>query len=171
MPSEYRIIARVQKTHGRVGEVVAVPASGLPLLVHEGLEVAVVPPPLRGPRWRTVLSCSSDGRSGALVALSGAATLDAAAALVGRHLLARRSDLPEDLEMHDAARLVGREVICQDGTLARIESVMTGPANDVWQLRCDSGELLLPVIDGVVSRVDAEGPIAVRVPDGLFWEG
>ena len=55
--------------------------------------------------------------------------------------------------------------------LATIVEVMTGPANDVWVLRGELGELLLPVIDEVVSDVPDDGPIPVRVPAGLRWEG
>ena len=171
MRDRYRCIARVEKTHGRRGEVVTVPVHGLPSLVREGLDVAVVPPELRGSRWHTVVSCSSDGRSGSLVALDGAGDLAAAERLVGRHLLARLSDLPEDLALHDAGRLVGREVVDErSGDTATIAEVMVGPANDVWVLRGSRGELLLPVIDDVVSEVPDNGPVVVRIPAGLEWE-
>ena len=92
MRDRYRRIARVEKTHGRQGEVVTVPVRGLPSLVREGLTVAVVPPALKGSRWHRVVSCEGDGRSGSLVALSGVSDLTAAESLVGRYLLARESD-------------------------------------------------------------------------------
>ena len=47
---------------------------------------------------------------------------------------------------------------------------MRGPANDVWVVRGARGEILLPVIDDVVSAVPESGPIPVRVPAGLEWE-
>ena len=171
MPERYRRIARVQKAHGRSGEVVTVPVHGLPPLVRVGLDVAVVPPPLRGPRWHTVRSCSADGRSGALVALSGVDTIEAAERLVGRELLARVADLPDDLALHDADRLVGRTVTDElTGESGRLCEVMRGPANDVWVVRGERGELLLPVVADVVDEVPDEGPIPVRVPAGLSWE-
>ena len=171
MRDRFRRIARVQKAHGRNGEVVAVPAHGLPPVVTEGLEVVVVPPVLRGTRWHRVERCQEDGRNGMLLALSGVVDLTASTELVGRHLLARVADLPADLALHDAARLVGRVV--RDVTTAdegTIDEVMTGPANDVWVIRGDRGELLLPVIDEVVCDVPESGPIDVRVPAGLEWE-
>ena len=168
MRERYRTIARVEKTHGRRGEVVTVSVHGLPSLVREGLEVAPVPPELTGPRWRTVTSCSSDGREGQLVALGGVADLDGAERLVGKLLLAREADLPEDLALHDAGRLVGREVAdTRLGALGSIAEVLRGPANDVWVVRGPMGECLLPVVDAVVSEVPDEGPVAVRVPAGL----
>ena len=168
MRERFRAIARVEKTHGRRGEVVTVSVHGLPSLVREGLEVAVVPPELAGPRWRTVTSCSSDDRDGQLVALSGVTDIAAAQALAGKYLLARRDDLPADLELHDPAALLGREVVdARLGVVGSIEEVMRGPANDVWVVRGPAGETLLPVVGEVVGTPPVSGPIPVRVPAGL----
>ena len=62
--------------------------------MRKGLEVAVVPPPLKGPRVRSVAS-ADDGDRGQLVRLDGVGDLDAASSLVGKTLLARVDDLPE----------------------------------------------------------------------------
>ena len=157
MRDRFRVIARVQKAHGRRGEVVTVPVHGLPSVVREGLSVAVVPPPLRGERWHEVVSVSGDSRSGSLVALSGVTTIE--------------DDLPADLALHDPERLVGRVVRdARDGAVGVIEEVMTGPANDVWVVRGERGELLVPVVDAVVREVAPEGEIAVTPPQGLAWE-
>lgn len=172
MRERYRTIARVAKARGRRGEVVTEPVHGLPSLVREGLEVAVLPPELKGPRWRIVVSASGEGRAGRIVALSGVDDVSSAERLVGRFLLARERDLPEDLALHDPERLVGREVMGEgDGRRARIREVMSGPANDVWVLDVDGGEVLVPVVDEVVSAVPDEGPIPIRVPRGLGWPG
>lgn len=170
MRERFRAIARVEKTHGRRGEVVTVSVHGLPSLVREGLEVVAVPPELRGPRSHVVLSCATDDRAGALVSLSGVSDLRAAEALVGKTLLAREADLPADLALHDAERLVGREVVSAgEGDAGTIAEVLRGPANDVWVVRGERGEILLPVIDEVVSEAPETGPITVRVPAGLDW--
>lgn len=170
MRERYRVIARVEKPHGRFGEVVTQSVHGLPLLVREGLEVAVVPPELKGERWGRVLEVQADDRSGALVRLEGICELADAEALAGRFLLAREADLPADLALHDAERLCGREVAAQDGSTGTIAEVMQGPANDVWVVRGEKGELLIPVIDSVVSEVAPTGPIQVVLPAGLDWE-
>ena len=171
MRERYRSIARVEKTHGRRGEVVTVSVRGLPSLVRPGLSVALVPPDGRHDRWHTVTSCSSDGRSGQLVGLSGVSTLDEARALVGATLLACEADLPADLSLRDAGRLIGREVTdVRSGRRGAIAEVMRGPANDVWVVRDETGELLVPVVDEVVVEAGDEGPILVRPPEGLVWE-
>lgn len=162
----------MEKTHGRKGEVVTVPVHGLPLLVREGLVVFVVPPHLKGPRSLRVTAVESDGRWGQLVAFDGVSGLDAAEGLVGRMLLARSADLPDDLALHDAEALQGREVEDESlGRLGTITEVMMGPANDVWVVEGPLGEVLLPVVESVVSDVPEEGPITVRVPGGMLDGG
>ena len=170
MRERYRVIARVQKAHGKKGEVVTVPVHGLPPVVRDGLTVAVVPPPLRGSRWHVVERCVADAREGTLVALSGVDTIGRAEELVGRYLLAPASELPADLARHDAEALIGRVVRCADGSEGKISEVLRGPANDVWVVRGEHGELLVPVVDEVVGEVAEAGPIDVELPAGLAWE-
>lgn len=149
-----------------------VPVHGLPPLLREGLRVAAVPPLLKADRWHTVVSVSDDGGSGQLVALSGARDIAAADELVGKTLLANVADLPEDLALHDVDALLGREVVDErHGMLGTIEEILTGVANDVWVIEGPYGEVLVPVVDEVVSAVADAGPIQVRVPDGTIQEG
>ena len=163
MRERYRCIARVQKSHGKRGEVVAVPVHGLPAVLAEGLDVCVVPPQLKGERWRTVVSCYEDDRGGSLIALSGIDDIGSAKKLAGRYLLAREGDLPDDLDLHDVDRLLGREV--EDAALGmrgQIVEVMRGVANDVWVIDAQGEEVLLPVVEHVVADVPAQGPISVN---------
>ena len=163
MRERYRCIARVQKSHGKRGEVVAVPVHGLPAVLAEGLDVCVVPPRLKGDRWFTVESCFDDDREGSLIALSGVDDIGSAKELVGRYLLAREADLPEDLDLHDVDRLIGREVEdASVGLRGQIREVMRGVANDVWVIDADGEEVLLPVVEHVVAAVPEDGPIPVN---------
>lgn len=169
--SEYRSIARVVKAHGRQGEVVAVPADGLPFLLRPGMRVALVPPELKGSRWHTVRSVVGGG-TGQLVGLTGVDDLSAAKALVGKTFLASRDELPPDFDLHDATTLLGREVRERGGeVLGTISEVMYGPANDVWVIEGPRGEVLLPVVDAVVSEVPETGPIDVVFPEEFETEG
>lgn len=171
MHPRYRAIARVEKTHGKRGEVVTVSVHGLPPLLREGLETFVVPPALKGPRMRRVLS-ADEGRSGQLVSLEGVGDIDSASRLVGKLLLARVGDLPEGYALHDADALVGRPVRdVRWGRLGSVVELMRGPANDVWVIDGGPhGEVLLPVVDSVVSELPPEGEILVDAPEGLLGE-
>ena len=132
-----------------------------------GLDVCVVPPRLKGPRWRRVTAAGEplDGTGGQLVSLSGVGGLAASSELVGRTLLARVGDLPADLALHDAGALVGRAVVTPDGQSGTISEVMRGPAQDVWVVEgLPQGEALVPVVPAFEDGVPEEGPITVRLP-------
>lgn len=158
-------MARIEKSVGRRGEVVAVPADGLPLLVSEGMEVWPVPPRLRGAR-SLVVSHRSDSGQGARLAFVGVDDLDGAACLVGRTLLACVDDLPEGYEMRDRRRVLGMRVCDRRlGDLGVVEEVLVGPVQDTWVVRGSEGEVLVPAVAEIV-RI--EGDVAYAdLPDGL----
>lgn len=167
MATTYRSIARIQKTHGRKGEVVAVPAHGLPPLLHANLEVFLVPPSLKGPRCHVVRGCVGTGDA-QLVSFGGVDSLDAASKLVGRTVLARVSDLPADALLHDVDAWLGRTVRdASHGELGRIEEVLRGPAQDVWVVRGALGEVLIPVVEEFVRELPENGSLVVKLPRGL----
>lgn len=145
----------------------AVPVHGLPLVLHEGLDVTVVPPRLKGPRQRMVVSCSGD-EAGQLVRLSGVDDLGAASELVGRTLLVAEGDLPEWFALHDVPTLIGREVRDERlGDLGTIGEVMRGPANDVWVVEGPLGEVMVPVVEAYVVELPSDGDIVVSLPASL----
>lgn len=159
-------IAHVAKTHGRRGELVAEPIRGLPPLLAVGMEVAILPPRLKGPRWFRVAEVS-EGTSSQLVALDGVASMDDAEELVGREVLVRSSELPHDLYLEAAGVLVGRGVTdVRLGALGSVVDVMAGPTQDVLVIEGPRGEVLLPVVPQVVVEVPARGDIVVDAPVG-----
>lgn len=147
-----------------------VPTDGLPFLLHEGLEVVLVPPLLKGPRTFTVSSCS-DGQGGQLVGFAGVQSLGQAAKLLGKTVLVRTKDLPRDFGLHDAFALIGREVHdASSGLLGTICEVLCGPANDVWVVRGAHGEVLIPAVEPLVVSWEANAPVEVDLPRGLVSE-
>ena len=66
-------------------------------------------------------------------------------------------------------QLIGIEVVDGEGQpLGRLAEVLDTGANDVYAVRNDEGELLLPAIDTVVKQVNvAAGRMVVEVPAGL----
>ena len=164
----YKNIARVVRPHGKKGEVLVQPLRGLPFLLTQGLRVALTPPQLKGVRFRTVRSVSVRGDD-ALVSLSGIDSIDDAEAVSGCFILAAVDDL--DLGPLDVAfdELIGRAVLDDRyGEIGHIFEVLETPANDVWVLQGDYGEVLLPVIEQVVDSIPQDGPIEVHVLDGLI---
>ena len=144
---------------------------GLPLLLREDMHVTLVPPELKGPRGHVVTSESAGG-SAQLVSLSGVYDIYAASRLVGRWVLARQDELPGDFELHDPRSLVGREVEDAElGSLGSVCDLLVGPANDVWVVRGPYGEVLIPAVEPIVRSWNDEGPILVRVPEGILGLG
>ncbi len=165
----FRAIAHIEKTKGRAGEVVAVAADGLPLLVRKGLRVAPVPPSLRGPRFFTIASCFAEGR-GARLGFEGVADLNAASKLVGKTLLAAEADLPDDLALRDRRAVLGMEVVDEVyGALGSVEEVLVGDYQDVWVVRGVYGEVLVPVVSEIV-RIE-NGVAHTTLPKGLVEVG
>lgn len=143
-------------------------AMDLPLSFLEGRSVWIVPPP--GVAVPRTVESVRPGPKGPLVKLSGVDSIGDAESLRGRSLTLPESELPAEwLEIpFDADGL--RVVDEQRGNLGTVaETIVTG-ANDVWVVRDDSGrEVLLPVIDDVVLRIDEDsGTIHVRLLPGLM---
>jgi 16S rRNA processing protein RimM len=168
--SPYVPLGRVVKTHGLKGEVSVAVAADLPFDLPEGLDVWFVPPPatVRAGRIQGV----RPGPKGPLVKVSGVDTVEAAYAICGTEMLAKRADIPD--EWYDGAE----EELVADGMTVRdeahgllgevVETIVTG-ANDVWVVSGPFGEVLLPVIDDVVLDVDEDaGVIFVKVLPGLM---
>jgi 16S rRNA processing protein RimM len=105
-----------------------------------------------------------------LLQLEGIDTREAAAALGGRLLEVPEEQLAE-LEAGEYYRfeIVGLDVVDSDGAqLGRVEEVLETGANDVYVVRNDEGDLLLPAIDTVVKEIDVEGGrMVVELIEGL----
>lgn len=89
-------------------------------------------------------------------------------------LLAFREDLPPpELDEWYVQDLVGLPVVTEEGkALGVVEEVLKLPANDVFVVRGDGREILLPLIDDVVREVDLEAKrIVARLLPGMLEEG
>ena len=171
MRDRYKNIARVVKARGKAGEVVVAMTDGLPSLVHEGLEVCVVPPAFKEPRWRKIVSCQDSGNAD-VIRLEGCSTISEAETLKGRYLLARVADLPKDLASYDVPNLVGRTVSDELlGPVGTIVDVMFGPSQATWVVEGGYGEVLIPAVPEIVGTVGMSDPICVRLPQGLVEAG
>jgi 16S rRNA processing protein RimM len=168
--SPYVPLGRVVKTHGLKGEVSVAVAADLPFDLPVGLDVWFVPPPatVRGGRIESVRS----GPKGPLVKVSGVDSPEAAYALCGTQMLAKRDDVPDEWFDGVEAEFDAEGMIVRDeahGVLGEVvETIVTG-ANDVWVVEGPFGQVLLPVIDDVVLEIDEEaGEILVYVLPGLM---
>lgn len=161
-------IARVVKPHGKRGEVVVVPKGALPPLMRSGLEVWIVPPELKTDRHHTVLSVS-DTEAGQLVSFDQVENRNDAEALIGRHILVRESDLPQDFEAMDTTSYLGFQVADKNmGLLGKLVDVMASPAQQLMVVESETTRAMIPVVPEFVLDVDVDAQtIEVEVLEGL----
>ena len=108
----------------------------------------------------------------ALLFLEGISSVEAAQALRNRRLFFKRADAQLEEGQYFIAELVGCEVFdAEHGTLYGTLSDVSQPgAHDVWHIKMDNGrEVLIPVIDDVVKKVDVQSRrIEIIMLDGLL---
>lgn len=169
----YRRIARVAKTHGIKGEVVAVPAGDLPAVLTPGLEVCIVPPALAGSRFHEVLDVETSD-AGQLISLSDISSTSEAHEIVGKYLLAKEEDLNSELldEKDAFDDLLGLEVIDERlGLLGVADSWMLGSVQDILVVSSDKGETLIPWVEELIWLSDDESHLECELPRGLVsWD-
>ena len=106
-----------------------------------------------------------------ILGLAGFASREAADLLREQYVMVPLADaVPlEDGEFY-LFQAIGLRVLSEDGDhLGEVVEVIETGANDVYVVRGESGELLLPAIDECVIDVDIEaGTMTVHVMDGLL---
>jgi 16S rRNA processing protein RimM len=117
-----------------------------------------------------VASVRGQGRQ-AVLALAGLDTIDLVSELVGARLYVDRSQLPPlpDGEYY-WCDLIGMTVVLDDGSrLGDISDIISTGSNDVYVVKTDGGEVLIPAIEDVVLRIDpVEGQMRVSLLEGLL---
>lgn len=91
-------------------------------------------------------------------------------ALVGASLMARREQLPPtDQDEYYWFDLIGLQVFDgEDRFVGVLEQIITTGANDVYVVRNETAEILIPAIGSVVRKVDLQDRVMrVDLPEGL----
>jgi 16S rRNA processing protein RimM len=110
-----------------------------------------------------VRSCARAGHGSIKWEIEGIDSIEQAQALRGADVYIAVKDLPaaEEKEFY-YFQVIGLRVETTDGRLLGvIDEVFFNGANDVWVVRDGNGEVLIPVIEDVVQRIDVEGGRAV----------
>ncbi len=189
-------IAVLTHTKGLKGGLVAHAAAGLPLLLSEGMELALVPPVLDAPRNVHVASVAPCGDDEALVLFDEVPSIEEASPLVGCHCLARRDDLgyipdayPDDTCAADADPAEARAVHAdpdddavlpawqgwraydgEAGLIGVIERIDDRPGQPLIVIARETGSpALVPLADDLVVSVDEDARrLDLACPRGLL---
>lgn len=161
-------IGRIARTHGVRGELKIREGEGTSGAWQEAEELFIGRTPGDATRFR-VLRNRSGGRF-VIVALEGIKDRNEAEKLKGLEVFVSREQLPElEEDTYYASDLLGMEVRDEKGRLlGKLQEIFDNGAHEVYVVRSESTQILIPVVDGVVVSVDRDsGRIVVSPPEGL----
>jgi 16S rRNA processing protein RimM len=155
-------VGRITTAHGIRGEVKVEPLTDFSERFQRGSRLWLGGEPIvveRG-RWQA---------RNVILKLSGISSRNQAEALVGKELLAPEAMQLEDENVYYLHDIIGLTVVDVSGQkLGQLTDVFSTGANDVYVVKSERGELLLPALDDVIHQVDVKaGRIVVEVPEGL----
>ena len=158
----------VVRAHGIRGEVVFRRFGDSPEILESGAELRF----LKGEHEVTIcVTWAKPHSRDWLVAFDGVTDRDQAEALIGTvfHVDAKQLPPLPDGTFY-SFQLVGLLVVTAEGKcLGKIEEILETGANDVYVVRGEQGEVLLPSIPDVVRNVDLEeGKMTVNLVPGLL---
>jgi 16S rRNA processing protein RimM len=160
-------VGRILRPQGRRGEVRLEPLTDEPGRLRELAECYLVPPEDGEPR--RVETVWFQGAVPVLK-LAGSDSIGDAETLAGRLVTIPRAAVrPLPPDRFYAFDLIGCAVRTpEDADLGTIVEVQGGAEHDLWVVRRDAREWLLPAVSAIVERVDlAARVVVVRPPDGL----
>ncbi len=105
-----------------------------------------------------------------LISFKGITNRDQARTLIGSELYIPQSELPElDEDTYYWHDLIGIDVYTKtEEYLGRIESIIETGSNDVYVVKREENEVLIPALESVVLKIDLEQKrMQVDLPEGL----
>src|SRR5215211_2025285 len=164
-PASAVSVGRVVAAHGLKGEVKVEPMTDFPERFRRGARLWLDGEARRvlRSRWEKTLVC---------LALEGIEDRDRAEALRGKLLMLPQAASLEESDRYYLHDIVGLRVVDETGSvLGELVDVLSTGANDVYVVRGERGELLLPAIEDVVQEVDVQGGrVIVRLIEGLEFQ-
>jgi len=169
-PDELITVGRISGTHGIKGQLKVYSYSGNLESLSAARSIM-----LRSPDGATLQEVGVKGvkphSHGFILSLRGYDTIDLALPLVGSDLCLRRSQLPEpDDDEYYWCDLIGLRVVTVDGVeLGTLADIFETGSNDVYVVRKDKQEYLIPAIASVIKSVGvADGTMVITPLDGLL---
>jgi 16S rRNA processing protein RimM len=157
-------IGRVTRTHGLKGELKFFPADQDDLVVQKDQQIRLDETTFKIKSVRGV-------KSPFIVKFEGVDSIEAAQGLSGQEVLVAKEDF-ESLPEGEYYRfeIEGLKVFDDTGKYyGVIEEIIATGSNDVYVVRGDGKEWLVPMIDSVVQNIDLEeGKLIFHCVEGLF---
>ena len=102
--------------------------------------------------------------------LANVTDMDAAIALKGSIVYADRKDFKLPKGSYFIADIIGSDVVDADSgvLLGKLKEVINRGASDLYVVKTENGEVMIPVVDEFVDRVEVGKAIYVRPIPGMF---
>ena len=158
-------VGRILAPHGIRGELKVQPLTDFPQRFEAGSRLW-----LNGQEW--VVQRGRWTNRGVILKLRGLETRNEAEALRNAELTVLEATEIEEEGVYYLHDIVGLPVFDAAGeALGRLEEVFNTGSTDVYVVRGERGEILLPALDDVITQVDiAAGRIVVDVPEGIEFQ-
>ena len=157
-------VGRVTRTHGLKGELKFFPADQDDLVVQKDQQIRLGETTFKIKSVRGV-------KSPFIVKFEGVDSIEAAQSLSGQEVLVAKEDF-ESLPEGEYYRFEIEGLKAFDDTgkyYGVIEEIIATGSNDVYVVRWDGKEWLVPMIDSVVQNIDLEeGKLIFHCVEGLF---
>ena len=168
----WKDVATLVKRKNLNGRFVARPAAGLPFVLEEGQEVALVPPQTDLPRSAVVELVRDLGDGSFEVQFDSITDEATASGLVGCHCLVRRSDVQGKLSCAPEASWEGWRVVDESGGLiGEVHGLLDNPGQSLLEVGRGEGLPMayIPVVDAFICDVREDvRTITVTLPEGLL---
>jgi 16S rRNA processing protein RimM len=176
-PSEappFLLLGRVLRPHGIRGELRVEVLTAYPERIVPGQQLHLGPDPadVSAARLYTVAQARRHQHY-LILQLAGVSDRNAAELLRAQYVMVALQDaVPLDDDEYYLFQVLGLDVITTEGeALGRITDVIETGANDVFVVRGPRGEVLLPVTDECVQRIDLDkGIVTVHLMEGLLGD-
>jgi 16S rRNA processing protein RimM len=158
-------VGRILAPHGIRGELKVQPLTDFPERFEAGSRLW-----LKGQEW-VVQRGRWVNRGGVILKLRGLETRNEAEEMRNAELTVLEATELQGEGVYYLHDIVGMPVFDVAGeALGKLEEVFNTGSTDVYVIRGERGEILLPALDDVVTQVDvAAGRIVVEVPEGIEW--
>ncbi len=161
-------VGKITGTHGFKGTLKLFPYAESPDLFQSGKKIIVRYADGRFAEF--TIGWIKPHKKGFLLFFKEAVSPEMADDLIDAELLVEREDFPEtESGEYYWADLIGLSVYMIDGVyLGKLDSIFATGSNDVFVVKHDKKETLVPALESVVEKVDLDQKtMRVRLPEGL----
>lgn len=163
------LIGRIQGSHGIKGELRVLPFAGDASSISK-LKHVLVKSPAGAMESFSVAGARGQGKK-VILSLEPFDNINQVLHLVGREIYAERGALPElAADEYYWSDLLGLDVVSDAGDpLGKLVEIIETGSNDVYVVKGEGREVLIPALEDVVLSVDLGGNLmTVSLPEGLL---